>query len=69
MGSVPGTLFGVAIVVLVPELLRNVLGAEWVSWRYLIFGLVLIFIVVKRPQGLWPRRERRHDLGLQRDPS
>ena len=69
MGSVPGTLFGVAIVVLVPELLRNILGAELVSWRYFIFGLALIFIVVRRPQGLWPRRERRHDLELQHDPS
>lgn len=65
MGSVPGTLFGVAIVVLIPELLRNILGSEWVSWRYLIFGIALILIVVRRPQGLWPRRERRHDLGLQ----
>jgi branched-chain amino acid transport system permease protein len=69
MGSIPGTLFGVAIVVLAPELLRNILGAEFVSWRYLVFGLALILIVVRRPQGLWPRREQRHDLGLQHDPS
>ena len=58
-GSPPGTLVGVAIVVLVPEALRNVLGADWVSWRYFIFGLALIFIVVRRPQGLWPSRRTR----------
>ena len=54
MGSIPGTLLGVAIVVLIPELLRNVLGAGFVSWRYLLFGLALVIVAVYRPQGLWP---------------
>jgi len=59
MGSVPGTLAGVAIVMLVPEILRNVLGAELVSWRYLLFGIALVLVAVYRPQGIWPARRRR----------
>lgn len=56
MGSVPGTLLGVAIVMLVPEVLRSVLGPALVSWRYLLFGLALVLVAVYRPQGLWPSR-------------
>ena len=58
MGSVPGTLAGVAIVMLVPEILRNVLGAQLVSWRYLLFGIALVLVAVYRPQGIWPSRRR-----------
>jgi branched-chain amino acid transport system permease protein len=56
MGSVPGTVMGVAIVMLAPEVLRNVLGPALVSWRYLLFGAALILVAVYRPQGLWPSR-------------
>lgn len=59
MGSVAGTLLGAAIVILVPEILRNALGADLVSWRYLLFGIALVLIALYRPQGLWPRRHRR----------
>lgn len=58
MGSVPGTLAGVAIVMLVPEILRNALGAELVSWRYLLFGIALVLVAVYRPQGIWPASRR-----------
>ncbi len=60
MGSITGTLLGVAIVILVPEVLRNILGPALVSWRYLLFGTALILVAIYRPQGLWPsvRRER-----------
>ena len=61
MGSITGTLMGVAIVMLVPEILRNALSAQFMSWRYFLFGVALVFVAVKRPQGLWPRRlGRRH---------
>lgn len=58
MGSVAGTLVGAAIVILVPEILRNVLGTALVSWRYLFFGAALILIAIYRPQGLWPSRRK-----------
>jgi branched-chain amino acid transport system permease protein len=56
MGSVPGTLLGVTIVMLAPEVLRNVLGPSMGSWRYLLFGAALILVAVFKPQGLWPSR-------------
>ncbi len=62
MGSVGGTLLGASIVILVPELLRNVLGAELVSWRYFLFGLALVLLAIYRPQGLWPSRRRAVEL-------
>lgn len=60
MGSLPGTLLGVGIVLLGPEILRNLLGTELVSWRYFLFGAALVFVALYRPQGLWPTRRRIH---------
>jgi branched-chain amino acid transport system permease protein len=51
MGSTPGVVVGALVISLLPELLR---GAE--NWRYLIFGVLLIIIMVFRPQGLLPAR-------------
>lgn len=62
MGSVTGTLLGVAIVVLIPEILRNFLSAGFESWRYLIFGAALIAVAVFRPQGIWPSQRRAREL-------
>ncbi len=62
MGSIPGTLVGVSIVVLVPEILRNVLSPGLMSWRYLLFGVALVAIAVFRPQGIWPSRRREREL-------
>jgi branched-chain amino acid transport system permease protein len=62
MGSIPGSLLGVGIVMLVPEILRNLLGADLVSWRYFLFGVALVLVAVYRPQGLWPSRQRAREL-------
>ena len=51
MGSTPGVVVGALIISLLPELLR---GAA--NWRYLIFGVLLIVIMIFRPQGLLPAR-------------
>lgn len=67
MGSIPGTLLGVAIVVMVPELLRNVLGSGFVSWRYFIFGVALVLVAVFRPQGLLPSQKHERALKLDSD--
>jgi branched-chain amino acid transport system permease protein len=65
MGSVGGTILGVSIVILVPEVLRSVLGAGLISWRYLLFGCALVLIAIYRPQGLWPSRRRAHELSAE----
>ncbi|MFS8640177.1 MAG: branched-chain amino acid ABC transporter permease [Symbiobacteriaceae bacterium] len=51
MGSVPGVILGGALVILLPELLRDV-----ADWRYLVFGLALVLLMLFRPAGLWPAR-------------
>ncbi|HEY3364038.1 MAG TPA: branched-chain amino acid ABC transporter permease [Symbiobacteriaceae bacterium] len=49
LGSVPGVILGGALVILLPEFLRAV-----ADWRYLVFGLALMLLMVFRPTGLWP---------------
>ncbi|MDN5760562.1 MAG: branched-chain amino acid ABC transporter permease [Tomitella sp.] len=62
MGSTPGVVIGAIIISLLPELLR---GAE--NWRYLIFGVLLIVVMIFRPQGIWPHRvEEKPDRGRRR---
>jgi branched-chain amino acid transport system permease protein len=64
MGSVPGTLLGVVIVVGVPELLRDLLqNPRLVSCRYLFFGIALVAVAIFRPQGLLPSKRRELELG------
>jgi branched-chain amino acid transport system permease protein len=53
MGKIPGVILGAFIVVLAPELLRD-LGA----FRYLIFAIGLLLIMLFRPSGIWPVRTR-----------
>lgn len=50
MGSTPGVVVGALVIALLPEFLR---GAE--NWRYFIFGLMLIVVMIFRPQGIWPQ--------------
>jgi branched-chain amino acid transport system permease protein len=51
MGRIPGVILGAFIVVLAPELLRD-LG----SFRLLIFAIGLLLIMLFRPSGIWPAR-------------
>ena len=49
MGSTPGVVIGAIFVSVLPELLR---GAA--DYRYFIFGVLLIVVMIFRPQGVWP---------------
>ncbi len=51
MGKIPGVVLGAIIVVLVPELAREI-G----QYRLLIFGFLLLIIMLYRPTGIWPDR-------------
>jgi branched-chain amino acid transport system permease protein len=53
-GSIPGVIVGAALVVVLPELFRNLASA-----RMLVFGLLMMVMMVVRPQGLLPVRARR----------
>ncbi|MFD0691076.1 branched-chain amino acid ABC transporter ATP-binding protein/permease [Actinomadura fibrosa] len=54
MGSRPGVVVGAVVVVALPEALRTVQ-----EYRGLFFALLLVLIVLVRPQGVWPARPRR----------
>ncbi|MGE5255784.1 MAG: branched-chain amino acid ABC transporter permease [Hyphomicrobiales bacterium] len=52
MGKIPGMILGALALVLFPEVFREI-G----SMRMLVFGLVLILMMIFRPQGMWPERK------------
>jgi branched-chain amino acid transport system permease protein len=49
MGSIPGVILGSLVLVGLPELLR-----EFSEFRLLVYGAVLIFMMLQRPEGLLP---------------
>ncbi len=65
-GSLPGVLVGALVVVAMPEVLR-----EFADRRLLIFAVLLIGMMLLRPQGLWPRIRRKPKpfYGLQEEES
>jgi branched-chain amino acid transport system permease protein len=77
-GNIGGAILGGFLVIYVPEWLRsvgdvfglpetiNVGGQEYdvsaTSLRYIFFGIILIVVMIFRPQGLWPNRQRAREL-------
>ena len=57
MGSLPGVVVGALVLIGLPELLR-----EFREYRYLVYGLVLMLMMLYRPEGLWPEATRRREL-------
>ncbi len=74
LGSLPGALFGAALLIgfdsvlspLLTTLIQRWTGSSspspfltFSNWRLMIFGVALILMMRFRPEGLWPRKERR----------
>jgi ABC-type branched-subunit amino acid transport system permease subunit len=57
MGSIPGVIVGALVLKGLPEVLR-----ELEDYRMLVFGALLIFMMIVRPEGLWPSKRRRMEL-------
>jgi branched-chain amino acid transport system permease protein len=57
MGSLPGVVVGAAMLIGLPELLR-----EFGEYRYLFYGAALVIMMRLRPEGLWPSPTRRREL-------
>jgi branched-chain amino acid transport system permease protein len=57
MGSLPGVVVGAAMLIGLPELLR-----EFGEYRYLFYGAALVIMMRIRPEGLWPSPTRRREL-------
>jgi branched-chain amino acid transport system permease protein len=62
MGSIPGVIVGALVLKGLPELLR-----ELDEYRMLFFGALLIFMMIVRPEGLWPSKRRRMELHEEED--
>ncbi|HWL65733.1 MAG TPA: hypothetical protein VNP73_07150 [Actinomycetota bacterium] len=68
LGSISGAVLGAAIVIALPEIIREFSGAEPVlgfdvlTGRIAIFGLLLIVVMIYRPGGLLAARRRRTEL-------
>lgn len=62
MGSIAGVLLGALILAGVPPLMQATLSAEWINYRYLFFGLILVLVTLFRPQGLLPSSRREAEL-------
>jgi branched-chain amino acid transport system permease protein len=58
MGSIVGAIVGAGLVTLVPEIFRSL-----TDYRFFIFGLALVIVMVFRPQGLVPSKRRKLELG------
>jgi branched-chain amino acid transport system permease protein len=65
-GSLPGVLLGSLVVIGLPEVLR-----QFDTERILVFSVLLIGMMIVRPQGLWPRVRRKPKpfYGLQQNES
>ncbi len=57
MGSQRGVLLAALTLTLLPEFAR-----DFAEYRMLIFGLVMVLMMIWRPQGLWPASRRRVEL-------
>ncbi len=65
--NVYGAVLGALVLVVVPEPLR---GSAFDKARILIYGLLLIVMMIFKPQGFWPRRYRAQRLkGVEREGS
>ena len=57
MGKIPGVIVGAAFFAIFPEIFRDIplIGDARMLW----FGLLLVIVMIKRPQGLWPERKQK----------
>jgi len=56
MGKIPGVILGAAFFAIFPEVVRDVPIVG--NMRMLFFGVLLIAVMIYRPQGIWPERKR-----------
>lgn len=57
-GSIIGSVVGVAILFLLPEMLRPI-----ASYRMLIYGILLVVMMIYKPSGFWPERRVPQKIG------
>jgi branched-chain amino acid transport system permease protein len=63
MGSLPGVVVGALVLVGLPELLR-----EFAEYRLLMYGVLLVVMMLARPEGFWPSEVRKRELRTDEEP-
>lgn len=65
MGSLPGAVVGAAVLQFLPQYLRvhPLLGFQQQD-LYLYLGAILVVMMIFRPEGLFPSRRRKREIGL-----
>lgn len=57
MGSIPGVIVGAIVIIGLPEMLR-----EFAEFKFLMYGALLIYMMLNKPEGFIPSRERMREL-------
>jgi branched-chain amino acid transport system permease protein len=57
MGSIPGSILGAAVIIVLPEVFR-----EFSEYRIFAFGVALVVVMIFRPQGILPSKRRKAEL-------
>ena len=58
LGTLPGTLIGVAVLGVLPEVMRSTMRSLLI-WQELVYGLILVLAMMYMPRGLWGTFVRR----------
>jgi branched-chain amino acid transport system permease protein len=63
-GNIPGAILGGVLISYIPDRLNGVtiFGTDAFQYRFLIFGIMIVLIMIFRPQGLIPSRRRAMEL-------
>ncbi len=59
MGSITGTVIASIVWVFLIEGLRSFLPSYLIEWRFIIYPLLLIMMMLRRPQGIFGKKEAR----------
>ncbi len=62
LGSIPGVIVGAIVLVGLPEILR-----EFENYRLLLYGILLVVMMVVKPEGFWPEARRSQELHAQNE--
>jgi branched-chain amino acid transport system permease protein len=57
LGSIPGVVIGSLVLVGLPELLR-----EFSEFRLLLYGMLLVVMMLVKPEGFWPSEATRREM-------
>jgi branched-chain amino acid transport system permease protein len=57
LGSITGSVLAAIVLTALPEVLRSTLGAEFNQYRLVAYALLLIVLMLVRPQGIFGRGE------------